>query len=116
MQDNQQRPLMVLVLWEETLHHILNLTIKFPKSVRVVFAQRIDNLLLDIAEDLAAARYAPAQDQQDFLQQVNQKLSRLRLLLRISADRRYLSIAQLRQVTEKLQRVGLMVNAWYEQL
>ncbi len=47
----------VISCWERTLHDLLEHTRKFPKRVRFTFANRIDNLALEVYEALIEARY-----------------------------------------------------------
>ena len=106
------RELRVLVEWEPLLHQILDCTQRFPKSTRFSFVQRIDSLCLDITQTIVKAQYSPKQEQSAHLQMVNQNLAQLRLLLRISADRKYLSLGQLRVLIEGLEGIGFQVHSW----
>ena len=106
------RDLRVLIEWEGILHRMLDCTQRFPKSVRFSFVQRIDALLLDIAQTIVKAQYAPTEDQSVHLQILNSQLAQLRLLWRLSADRKYLSMGLLREFIEALDGIGFQVHAW----
>ena len=106
------RDLRVLIEWESVLHRMLDCTQRFPKSVRFSFVQRIDTLVLDIAQTIVKAQYAPTEDQPVHLQILNSQLAQLRLLWRLSADRKYLSMGLLREFIEALDGIGFQVHAW----
>ena len=104
--------LQVLVEWESVLHSILDCTERFPKSVRFSFVQRIDGLVLDMTQTIIDAQYAPTDQKRLFLSQVNSQLAKLRILLRVSVDRTYLSIGQLKVFVERLDGIGFQVYGW----
>ena len=108
------RELRILVEWEPLLHQILDCTMRFPKSVRHSFVDRIDGLCLDCTSTIVKAQYSPKEDQPVYLQQINQMLAQIRLLLRISTDRKYLSIGQLKVLIEGLENIGYQVNTWFK--
>ena len=56
MAGNEDLP--IFSRWMEFLDWLLPTTEKFPKRVRFTFADRINNLALDIVEDLVDARYS----------------------------------------------------------
>lgn len=102
----------IIVLWERTLHSLLDCTERFPKSVRLSFGHRIDGLALDIAEALVEAQYASGAETEAFLHRANRMLARLRMLIRVAADRRYLSLGLLETLSKDFQAVGAQLNRW----
>lgn len=89
---------------------ILDRTQKFPKSTRFTFGQRIDNLALDVLEAVVEACYS--KQSSGILREANRKLSRLRILLRMSTDRKYVSLRQYHFAGEKIDELGRMVGGW----
>jgi hypothetical protein len=79
MTPDDQEDLPIFTAWMQFLEWLLPATEKFPKRVRFTFADRINNLALDIAEDLVEARYT--RDKQAILRRVNLRLEKLRILL-----------------------------------
>ena len=106
------RELKILVEWEPLLHQILDCTERFPKRARFSFVQRIDNLCLDCTQTIVKAQYSTRQEQGAHLQMLNQSLAQLRLLLRVSADRKYLSLGQLKVLIEGLEGIGFQAHSW----
>jgi hypothetical protein len=106
------RELKILVEWEPLLHQILDCTQRFPKSVRHSFVDRIYGLCLDLTQTIVRAQYSPSEEQAIHLALLNQLLAQLRLLLRISADRKYLSLGQLKVFIEGLEGIGYQVHSW----
>jgi hypothetical protein len=108
--------LSILVEWEDTVHQTLALTRNFPKSVRFTFSQRIDNLVLDVAETLIAIQYTPRSEQVVLMEKLQQYLARLRLLLRLSADEGYLSFGNLKKSILQIDQLGSRLAAWKQKL
>ena len=105
----------VFVKWTEFLKWLLPTTEKFPKRVRFTFSNRIDNLALEVVEDLVEARYAHSRRKVDKLVAVNLKLERLRVLLRLCHELRYLSHKGYALSARSLNEVGRMVGGWIKE-
>ena len=108
------RELKVLVIWEKVLHQILDATQHYPKAVRHSFVHRIDGLVLDITQTMVSAQYSPMDKQVVLLEQLNIQLAQLKLLLRVSADRKYVSLGLLRDLIHELDGIGMQIYAWQE--
>ncbi len=104
--------LQVLARWEPLLGDLLDATQRFPKAVRFTFAGRIDNAALDVLERLVDARYSTGAERAAHLAEVDRRLARLRVLLRLSHDRRYLSGGGYEHLSRRLDEVGRMVGGW----
>jgi len=102
-----------VVHWERTLHDLLGRTQKFPKRVRFTFSNRIDNLALDVYEALIEARYS--KDKVSILRRVNLDIEKLRLLLRLCHDERYLDRRGLEHVASSLDQAGRMIGGWIKE-
>ena len=100
----------VFVKWNDFLRWLLTTTEKFPKRVRFTFTNRIGNLALDVVEDLVEARYSRRKAER--LKAINLKLERLRVLLRICHDLRYLPHESYEFAIRSLDEVGRMVGGW----
>ncbi len=71
-QRNRTEEPVIFTRWLDFLAWLLPTTEKFPKRVRFTFANRINNLGLDIVEDLVEARYSP--NKLPILQRINLRL------------------------------------------
>lgn len=98
--------------WEQTLGDLLNRTAKFPKEVRFTFSSRIDNLALDIIEALVIARYSKERLRESQLRDVDFKLTRLRVLLRLAHARGYQDSKGYEHTSRRTDEAGRMVGAW----
>lgn len=103
----------VFVLWMSFLEWLLQTTSKFPKSVRFTFASRIDNLALDVVEDLVEARYTKKKI--TILKQADLKLEKLRVLLRLSYQQKFLSLKGYEHASRQLAEAGRMLGGWIKQ-
>jgi hypothetical protein len=105
----------LFVHWEHTTGEVLDRTLKFPKAVRFTFSSRIDNLTLDILEGIVAARYAKAGQKDAVLREVDSKMTRLRVLLRLSHQRSFLSHSGYERLMELIDEAGRMLGGWRRQ-
>ena len=96
-----------LVLW------LLNQIPKFPRSHRFVLGDRIENSILEVLELLIEAAYT--RDKVILLRQTGIQLEKLRYLIRISKDLKFLSLRQYEFVSEQIDEVGRMVGGWLRQ-
>jgi len=83
---------------------------KFPKSARFTFGQRLSDTALDIVEKLVRAAYG--RRRKDNLEAANTDLEVLRVMIRLSHDRRYLSDDQYTYAIGELLEVGKMIGGW----
>ena len=103
----------VFVEWMDFVHWLLNTTSKFPKKVRFTLTTRIDNFALDVVENLVEARYT--KNKLPFLKAINIQLEKLRILLRICHQERYLSTHAYELASKKINTVGQMIGNWSKQ-
>ena len=71
----------VFVAWLDFLAWLLPTTARLPRHVRFTFANRIDNLGLDIVEDLVEARYS--RHKIPMLARADLRLEKMRVLVRL---------------------------------
>lgn len=93
-----------LILW---LYPTVN---KFPKTQRFVLGQHIENTILKILEGIVEAN----QERNKFiyLRKISVKLDKLRILIRLSKDLKFISIRQYSFVVEKVNEIGKMLGGW----
>jgi hypothetical protein len=101
----------ILTRWLQFLEWLLPATEKFPKRVRFTFADRINNLALDIAEDLIEARYS--RDKQAVLRRTNLRLEKLRILLRLCHRLRYLPHEGYEHAARSINEVGRITTGTF---
>jgi hypothetical protein len=101
--------------WEHTLGDLLDRTSNFPKSVRFTFSGRIDNLALDIIEALVSARYSKGRGKVEHLREIDSKLTRLRVLLRVAHGRSFLDNRGYEHTSRRVDEAGRMVGGWLQQ-
>ena len=99
--------------WTSFLEWLLPTTEKFPKRVRFTFANRINNIALDVVEDLVEARYCS--NKLPVLYRINLRLEKLRILLRLCHRLRYLSHNGYEYAARDLNEVGRMLGGWIRQ-
>jgi four helix bundle protein len=103
----------IITQWIAFLEWLLPAVEKFPKRVRFTFADRINNLALDIVENLVEARYSS--EKRAILLGVNLKLEKLRVLLRLCHRLHYLPHQSYEYSTRQLNEIGRMLGGWIKQ-
>ena len=96
--------------WTRILDWTLDVTEGYPKSVRFTLAGRIGNISLDVLEGIISAIYTKKRS--DILRSLNLNLEKLRVLFRISMERRYISQSQFEYVIGELDQAGKMIGGW----
>ncbi len=110
MSPRKNDDLPIFVAWTEFVKWLLPVTEKFPRRVRFSFADRINNLALDVVEDLVEARYA--KDKRALLKKANLRLEKLRILLRLCHDFKYLSYNSYEHALRSINEAGRMLGGW----
>lgn len=85
----------------------------FPKNARFTFGQRITDLSLQITEKIVRAAYG--RRRADNLEAANTSLEVLRVMLRLSKDRRYISHKQYEHAIGELLEIGQMIGGWMKE-
>src|SRR5665213_3184713 len=103
----------IFVKWIDFLKWLLHTTEKFPKKVRFTFSDRINNLALNVVEELVEARYSG--NKKMILRSANLRIEKLRVLLRISYESKFLSHEAYKHSMYALNEVGKMLGGWVKQ-
>ncbi len=102
--------------WETTLGDLLDRTAQFPKAVRFSFASRIDQLALGVLEALVRARWSEREGKAALLAGADADLAVLRVMVRLSFQRRYLSRAGFEHIAKAVDAAGRMLGGWRREL
>lgn len=103
----------VFVKWYEFLNWLFLTTEKFPKKARFTLSERLNNLGLDMVEDLVEARYS--KEKWRILQRSNLRLEKMRVLLRICYEQKFISQNNYKHAMYSLHEVGSMLGGWLRQ-
>jgi hypothetical protein len=106
----------LLVAWEQVVGQLLDRTAQFPKAVRFTFASRLDTRALDALECLVRARFSTRDDRLAALEEADAHFAVLRVLLRISYERRYLAPAAFEALVRAMDEAGRMLGGWRRHL
>jgi len=93
-----------LILW---MYPLIN---KFPKKQRFVLGQQIENTILEILKGIIEANQE--RDKLAYLKKISVELDKLRILVRLSKDLRFISIRQYSFAAEKINEIGKMLGGW----
>lgn len=83
---------------------------KFPKGQRYLLGDRIETLILDIMDLIIEAVYTKKKT--SFLKDANLKVEKLRHLIRLTADLKYLSIKKYEYSSKCLNEIGSEIGGW----
>ena len=103
----------VFVAWMDFLAWLLPTTARLPKNIRFTFANRIDNLALDVIEDLVEARYS--RNKHAILARANLRLEKLRVLIRLCHALGHFPHARCEYAMRQVNDVGAMLGGWLKQ-
>ncbi len=92
--------------WYRLLDWILDKCEKYPKSVRFTFSSRIASLSLDVLEGIIEAIYTKKRSY--ILGTINLYIEKLRVLFRLSFERKYISASQYEYVSTEIDEFGRM--------
>ena len=93
-----------LILW---LYPTVN---KFPKSQRFVLGQQIENTLLEILKGIIQTNQES--NRLPYFKQISVDLDKLRILIRLSKDLKFISIRQYQFGAEKINEIGKILGGW----
>lgn len=102
--------LLLFEKWIDTTKWLMGLTERFPKRLRHSLTDRIDLMAVGILEDVTSAAYR--KDPRPDLGNANDKLNRLRVLLRLAHEMTVLSHDHYRQAAERLAEAGRLLGGW----
>jgi hypothetical protein len=100
----------IFVVWMDFVKWLFPVTEKLPRRVRFSLADRMNNLSLDVVEDLVEARYA--KKKVTTLKRANLRLEKLRILLRLCHDFRYVSYNTYEHGLRAINEAGRMMGGW----
>ncbi len=83
---------------------------KFPRSQRFLLGDRIESCALDALEGLIDATYS--RNRLERLTVVNLRLEKMRFLLRLSCDLRYLDERRYEHAARAVDDIGRLVGGW----
>ena len=83
---------------------------KFPRSHKFLLADRIETLLLDILENLIDAAYSKSKGA--ILRSANLKLEKLRYLIRLSKDLKFINIKSYEFSSRNINAIGTSIGGW----
>jgi hypothetical protein len=102
----------IFIKWSKILDWLMDKVETFPKSVRFTISTRIVNLSLDIMEMIVESIYSQSHKRISIINQTNLKLEQLRVFIRITMERRYLSSRQFEYIAEEINEAGKMLGGW----
>ncbi len=86
---------------------------KFPRNYKFLFGDRLVQIQLDLLEHLIEAYYR--KEKLPYLRAANIELEKLRHLLQICTEMRFLSLDQFEYASRSLNQIGSMVGGWIRQ-
>ena len=100
----------IFTKWYKILNYIIDKVEKYPKNVRFTISDRIINLSFDIMESIIDSIYS--KNRSHILDDINLYMEKLRIYIRISKDRKYLSLKQYEYLSDEINEIGSMVGGW----
>ena len=112
-QSVSKKDLPIFIKWMDFLKWLLVTLDGFPKKARFNFSDRLTYLSLQIIEDLVEARYN--KNKSVVLRRANMNLEKIRILMRICFELRFLSRQGYEHSSVLINEVGKMLGGWLKQ-
>jgi hypothetical protein len=100
-------------MWMDLTKRTFVLTARFPKQLRHTLTERIEQLTLEILEDLTSAAYQA--EKARVLQAANDRLNRLRVLVRLAHEMQVISHGQYEELVTAMAEAGRLLGGWLRQ-
>ena len=98
------------IKWRYICGYMLDICGTFPKNVRFNLADRLTNISIDVIECIVEAIYA--KERADILRRANLSIEKIRALLQISVEKRYISVGQYEHISSEINEAGKMIGGW----
>ena len=98
------------IKWRYIVEYCIDICGKYPKNVRFTLCNRIVNISLDVLEAILEAIYA--KQKTDILRSANLYMEKLRVLMRISVNKKYISLQQYEHISREINEAGKMIGGW----
>ncbi|MBN1617114.1 MAG: diversity-generating retroelement protein Avd [Spirochaetales bacterium] len=98
------------ISWRRITEYLIELCGSYPRNVRFTLCDRITNISLDVLEAIIEAIYA--KQKTDILQSANLYMEKLRALMQISVNKKYISVRQYEHITREINEAGKMLGGW----
>jgi hypothetical protein len=92
------------------MNWLFPITMKFPKSQRFVLAQRIENIMLIMLENIIEGNSSP--HKLPCIQQALIKLEVLQVLVRFARDQHFLSLQKYEYSSQQMAEIGRLLGGW----
>lgn len=96
--------------WYEINSWIMETSLKYPKSIKFTLVDRIINTSIDIMDGIIVSIYEKNRISE--LKKINIDLERLRIYMRLSLDKKYISIRQHEFISKEINEAGKMLGGW----
>jgi len=103
----------IFAKWFDFVNWLFPFADRLPKKVRFSVTNRIINLSLDLIDDLIEARYS--RNKVTALRRANFRLEKLRILLRLCFEQRWISHKTFSHAVRSISEVGKMLGGWMKQ-
>ena len=94
--------------WMDTSKWLLERTTRFPKTLRHTLTNRIESLAIGILEDVTRAGFTTNKNRA--LRSADDRLNRLRVLLRLAHEMKVLSHDQWEEATSRTTETGRLIG------
>lgn len=96
--------------WRYIVEYLIDICGKYPKNVRFTLCDRIVNFSLDVLEAIIEAIYA--KQKTVLLRKANLSMEKIRALLQISVNKKYISMQQYEHISREINEAAQMIGGW----
>ena len=100
----------------EFIKVLIPITEHFPRYQKQILGRRLEEKILDLLDLLIDAYYGVGKSKKSKLYTANLAIEKLRHLLRITYEQKYINPKKLDMLMEQLYEIGSMVGGWIKSL
>ena len=106
----------VVLKMREFIKILVPVVDNFHRHQRFIIGARIENQALDLLDLLLETYYGPKQSKKTKLYAANLSIEKLRHLLRLAYELKYMNSKKLDQLMQMLLEIGRMIGGWLKSL
>lgn len=113
MEKNRLEEYEIFSRFYKFLKYMLDRIEKYPRESKFTIGDRIVNILLKIQEGIIEGIYT--KNRYAILKEINMNLEKLRIYMRLSFEKKYISPNQYQYIFEEINEIGKMNGGWIKQ-
>ena len=108
-----KQELTIITTTYDFIKYLIPIISKFPRTQRYLLAEKIEDHVLHIFENLIDAKFR--RDKKEVLLNTNVSLEKLRFLIRLTYDFKFINDQRYQYISTQLNQIGTQLGGWIKQ-